>query len=163
MSGFNRDMLVRGPTDTLGPISIKGEYSHRGVWVVFLGGDFEAFVDSQGRTLAFRRRDTAVRLKGAPIYSSLDWSLDDLPPAEFKTALVSHLALAVRRCLISKDVIARSSALMDIITKAMGELEKLQDKNASQRELREEIGTIRLRMFTRLMSADLRKGPIPER
>lgn len=97
-----------------------------------------------------------------PIYAH-NWSFRGKPKAEFNSALTSQLALAVRRCLVKEDVIARSSELIGIISKAMSGLEKLRDVNTGQAQLRQGIEMIRIQMFTQLMSADLRKGPIPER
>jgi hypothetical protein len=161
VAGTPRDMLLEGPAAPEGPVYIRGYYDKGGVWVVWLDGDFETFVDKNGETLAFRRKGTYRELAGAYVPGS--WGAQgkgkSLSAADFRTALTSHLALAVRRAVVREDVIARSSQLMSIINKAMSELEDLRDANMRQSRLREEIETVRMRMFTRLMAADLRKGP----
>ncbi len=163
LSGFDRQELIEGPERPIGPLSIRGKYDPGGIWIVLLGGDFEAFVDEFGQTVAFRRRGLCRSLAdyGRARYIA-GFAGKSLPLAEFNSALVNQLVLAARRCFVSEDVIARSSVLVDIISKAMDELEGLRDTNTGQMHLRQEIETIRLRLFTRLMSADLRKGPIPE-
>ena len=164
LSGFDREELIEGPERPIGPLSVCGKYDRNGIWIVLLGGDFEAFIDEFGQTVAFRRRgmsrelESLGRMRYIPGFSG-----KSLPLAAFNSALVNQLVLAARRCFVPEDVMARSSVLVDLISKAMDELEELRDTNTGQMQLRQEIETIRLRMFTRLMGADLRKGPVPER
>ena len=157
-------MLIEAPKDPVGPIFIQGEYSQHGVWVTLLGGDFEAYVDNEGLTTQFRRRGKVRVLNGCwhQVYTG-NWSFKALGREEFNRELTDELALAIRKCIVPDAVIAKSSQLVTVIKKAMGELEVLRDSPTMDKtKLQYEIETVRLRMFSRLMAADLRKGPLPE-
>ncbi len=152
-----------------GVLTVRGEYSERGVWVVLMGGDFEVYVDGAGIPQLFRRRNTVRKVSGVK-EGSIDtlgmqftkskhiWGAKNLDRAEFNHVLVGHLALAVRRCTLDEGAIAKAEDLVQIIIDAAEKLQKIAGSTTQDADrLRKRADGLAGQVLTQLIRADLRK------
>lgn len=156
----HKSMLRRVDRKNPGVLTVRGEYSEQGVWVVLMGGDFEVFVDAAGLPQAFRRRNSVRKVKGFAA-AGIDtggmswaesaelWGGKNLDRAEFNNKLIDHLALATKRCMLDEGVIAESGDLVQIITDVAGTLQKIADsKTQDPDRLKKRAGDLIGQMLT---------------
>ena len=171
-SGIPRKkMLRRVDRKTPGVLTIRGEYSENGIWIVLMGGDFEVFVDVTGLPQAFRRRNLVRKVSGFGAHdintlgsmpwreSAVIWNAKNLDRREFNNELINHLALAVRRCTLDEGVVAKSGDFVQIITDAADKLRRIAASRTEDPDrLKANADGLASDLLVRLLAADLRKG-----
>ncbi|KKN73517.1 hypothetical protein LCGC14_0399590 [marine sediment metagenome] len=171
LSGIPRKkMLRRVDRKNPGVLTVRGEYSEHGVWIVLMGGDFEVFVDAAGLPQAFRRRNSGRKVSGFAVpsintigmrwdESTRFWDAKNLDRGEFNRELINHLALAVRRCTLDEGAIAKSGDLVQIITDAADTLQRIAASSTEDPDrLKARADRLAGDLLVRLLAADLRKG-----
>jgi hypothetical protein len=132
--------------------------------IAYPGCDFEVIVVNE-IAVAFRHGKVHKQMKlPKEIHVPFEYwdkmgECEELSPRDFNGALVDHLVVALRKVTNGPQVVEKASHFTDVIVKAIEELDELANRNFKKIDsLKDKIHGVKERLFSRLMSKDMRRG-----